>query len=84
MIVGQSPKQGDIAVNVCKRKAATNMRSSGADEALRLIPPKVFSLEEALEYIADDEMVEVTPQNIRLRKRILSNTSRLRAEKNSK
>ena len=81
MIVGQSPKQGDIAVNVCKRKAATNMRSSGADEALRLVPPKKMSLEEALEYIADDEMLEVTPKSIRLRKRILNNTQRLRAEK---
>ncbi len=84
MIVGESPKQGDIAVNVCKRKAATNMRSSGADEALRLVPPRKMSLEEALEYIADDEMLEVTPKNIRLRKRILSNNSRLKVEKSAK
>ncbi len=72
MIVGENPKQGDIAVNVCKEKHLTAVRSKGADEALRLIPAKVMSLEEAIEFIADDELIEVTPKSIRLRKRILS------------
>ena len=72
MIVGENPKQGDIAVNVCKEKHLTAVRSKGADEALRLIPPKIMSLEEAIEFIADDELIEVTPKSIRLRKRILS------------
>lgn len=71
MIVGQSPKAGDIAVNVCKKKHLTNTRSSGSDDALRLTPPRRMSLEDALEFIGDDELVEVTPKNIRLRKRIL-------------
>ncbi len=72
MIVGENPKMGDIAVNVCKEKHLTAVRSSGADEALRLVPARVMSLEEAIEFIADDELIEVTPNNIRLRKRILS------------
>lgn len=72
MIVGENPKMGDIAVNVCKEKHLTAVRSSGADEALRLVPAKIMSLEEAIEFIADDELIEVTPNNIRLRKRILS------------
>lgn len=72
MIVGENPKQGDIAVNVCKEKHLTAVRSKGADEALRLVPAKVMSLEEAIEFIADDELIEVTPKSIRLRKRILS------------
>ena len=72
MIVGESPKQGDIAVNVCKEKHLTAIRSKGADEALRLVPPKIMSLEQAIEFIADDELIEVTPKSIRLRKRILS------------
>ena len=63
---------GEIAVNVCKEKHLTAVRSTGADEALRLVPPKVMSLEEAIEFIADDELIEVTPKNIRLRKKILS------------
>lgn len=79
MIVGCSPKGEDIAVNVCKKKHITNMRASGSDETLRLVPPTHLSLEEALEYIADDELLEVTPKNIRLRKRILDHTLRLRA-----
>ena len=72
MIVGENPKQGDIAVNVCKEKHLTAIRSKGADEALRLVPPKIMSLEQAIEFIADDELIEVTPKSIRLRKRILS------------
>lgn len=72
MIVGENPKMGDIAVNVCKEKHLTAIRSSGADEALRLVPARIMSLEEAIEFIADDELIEVTPNNIRLRKRILS------------
>ncbi len=76
MIVGENPKQGDIAVNVCKEKHLTAVRSKGADEALRLVPAKIMSLEEAIEFIADDELIEVTPKSIRLRKRILSNDAR--------
>ncbi|MBQ8862859.1 MAG: translational GTPase TypA, partial [Clostridia bacterium] len=76
MIVGENPKMCDIAVNVCKEKHLTAIRSTGADEALRLVPPRIMSLEEAIEFIADDELIEVTPHNIRLRKRILSNDMR--------
>ena len=72
MIVGENPKLGEIAVNVCKEKHLTAIRSTGADEALRLVPPKIMSLEQAIEFIADDELIEVTPHNIRLRKKILS------------
>ena len=75
-IVGESPKTDDIVVNVCKKKHMTAVRSSGADEALRLITPKFFSLEEAIEYINDDELIEVTPKSIRLRKAILNNVNR--------
>ena len=84
MIVGVCPKAGDIAVNVCKRKQLTNMRASGSDDTLRLIPPKHLSLEESLEFIAEDELMEVTPQNIRLRKRILSNSLRLKEQNKNK
>lgn len=76
MIVGENPKLGDIAVNVCKEKHLTAVRSTGADEALTLITPRIMSLEEAIEFIADDELIEVTPKSIRLRKRILSNDLR--------
>ena len=78
MIVGANPKGDDMAVNVCKKKHVTNMRASGSDEALRLVPCKKMSLEEALEFIADDELVEVTPKNIRLRKQILDNNQRMK------
>jgi len=71
MVVGESPKSDDLACNVCKKKHVTNMRASGSDEALRLTPPTVLSLEQSLEFIKDDELVEVTPKSIRLRKRIL-------------
>lgn len=76
MIVGVSPKPDDLVVNVCKKKHLTNTRASGSDDALRLIPPRVLSLEDSLEFIADDELVEVTPKNIRLRKKTLSNVQR--------
>ena len=78
MIVGMNPKGEDIAVNVCKRKHVTNMRASGSDEALRLTPPKKMSLEESIEFIAPDELIEITPKNIRLRKQTLSNTQRMK------
>ncbi|MBR5089869.1 MAG: translational GTPase TypA [Ruminiclostridium sp.] len=80
MIVGVSPKLGDITVNVCKKKHLTNTRASGSDEALRLVPPKHMSLEESLEFISDDELVEVTPKSIRLRKRILDHDLRMKDE----
>jgi GTP-binding protein len=76
MVVGESPKPGDLAVNVCKKKHITNMRASGSDEALRLIPPRQMSLEACIEFIAEDELIEVTPKSLRLRKRILSNEQR--------
>ncbi len=79
MIVGECPKQEDITLNVCKKKHLTAIRSSGADEALRLVPPKVLSLEQAIEFIAEDELIEVTPKTIRLRKKILNTESRLKA-----
>lgn len=79
MIVGENPRNLDIEVNVCKKKHITNMRASGSDETLRLTPPHIMSLEESLEYINDDELVEVTPKTIRLRKKILNTTERMRA-----
>ena len=79
MIVGENSRNEDIVVNVCKKKHVTNMRASGSDEALRLTPPRILSLEQALEFISDDELVEVTPKNIRLRKRILDSEQRAKA-----
>lgn len=76
MIVGENAREGDMNVNVCKNKKLTNVRSAGADEALTLIPPKRLTLEDALEYIGEDELVEITPQNIRLRKKILNPSMR--------
>ena len=76
MVVGASPKQEDLVVNVCKKKHLTNTRASGSDDALRLTPPRNMSLEDALEFLNDDEMLEVTPKNIRIRKKTLSNTQR--------
>jgi GTP-binding protein len=85
MIVGVSPKPEDITVNVCKRKQLTNMRASGSDDALRLIPPRIMSLEQCLEFLADDELLEVTPENLRLRKTILDHAQRMRLiQKNKK
>ncbi|NLW88429.1 MAG: translational GTPase TypA [Clostridiaceae bacterium] len=85
MIVGISPKGEDITVNVCKKKHVTNIRASGSDEALRLTPPLQFSLEQCLEFVADDELCEITPQSIRMRKQILNAEMRmkLRGKKNS-
>ena len=78
MIVGECPKQDDIQVNVCRTKHLTNTRASGSDEALRLIPPKQLSLEQCLEFLADDELLEVTPKNLRLRKSILDHGQRMK------
>ena len=83
MIVGQNGKAEDIEVNVCKKKQLTNTRSSSADEALRLTPPRVLSLEQALEFIDTDELLEITPKNLRIRKKILDGTARYRAKKNA-
>lgn len=82
MVIGESPKNEDLNVNVCKTKHLTNTRSSASDDALRLITPKKMSLEECLEFIGDDELLEITPKNIRIRKRILN--SELRAKANAK
>ena len=83
MVVGQNGKAEDIELNVCKTKHLTNTRSSSADEALRLTPPRVLSLEEALDFIDTDELLEVTPENLRIRKKILDPTMRKRANRNS-
>ncbi len=77
--MGQNPKTEDIEINVCKTKKLTNTRSSSADEALKLTPPKEMSLEQCLDFIDTDELLEVTPQNLRIRKRILDPTLRKRA-----
>ncbi|MEG1778372.1 MAG: translational GTPase TypA, partial [Angelakisella sp.] len=82
MIVGQSPKAEDINVNVCKKKHITNMRASGSDESLRLITPRNMSLESCIEFIGDDELIEVTPKSLRMRKRILNNQLRAKARNN--
>ncbi len=82
MVIGQSPKTEDIEVNVCKRKQLTNTRSSASDEALRLTPPKILSLEQALDFIEKDELLEVTPTSLRIRKKILDPTLRKRANRN--
>lgn len=80
MIVGENARNEDIVVNVCKKKHVTNMRASGSDESLKLTPPKLLSLEQALEFIADDELVEMTPKSIRLRKKILNSDMRAKAK----
>lgn len=77
-IVGENARAEDIVVNVCKKKHVTNMRASGSDEALRLTPPTIFTLEQCLEFIADDELVEITPKNIRMRKRMLTKEQRMK------
>lgn len=84
MIVGENPKNEDIVCNVCKKKQMTNTRAAGSDEALRLVPHTVLSLEQSLEFIKDDELVEITPNNIRLRKRILSKELRMKHESRAK
>ena len=79
MVVGVCPKNEDISVNVCKKKQLTNMRAAGSDEALRLIPPRQMSLEQCMEFLADDELLEVTPKSLRIRKRILDHALRMKA-----
>ena len=78
MVVGMSPKNEDITVNVCKKKHLTNTRASGSDDALRLETPKIMTLEEAMEFIADDELLEITPKNVRIRKKTLNTEMRLK------
>ena len=83
MVVGQNAKNDDMSVNVCKKKQLTNMRASGSDDALRLTTPRNLSLEQSMEFIADDELLEVTPNNLRIRKRLLDHSARMReASKN--
>ncbi|MCE5191624.1 MAG: translational GTPase TypA [Actinomycetia bacterium] len=84
MIVGEHAKENDLVVNVAKAKQLTNMRAAAADKSIQLAPPVIFTLEEALEYIEDDELVEITPKSIRLRKRILSATDRKKAGRNER
>ena len=84
MIVGESSRQEDIVVNVCKRKHATNTRASGSDDALKLVPPRQLSLEQCLDFIADDELLEVTPESLRMRKRILNTGLRAKAAAHKK
>ena len=84
MVVGISPKQEDIVVNVCKKKQLTNTRAAGSDDALRLVPPRKMSLEQCLEFLADDELLEVTPKNLRIRKTILNHERRMKAQHGGK
>jgi GTP-binding protein len=84
MIVGENSRDIDMDINPCKAKHVSNMRTSASDEAIRLTPPRILSLEQALEYINDDELVEVTPDSIRLRKTILDKVVRGRASKNAR
>ena len=84
MVVGETPKSEDITVNICKKKQLTNMRAAGSDEALRLTTPRQMSLEQCLEFLADDELLEVTPESLRLRKRILNHADRMKALKGNK
>jgi GTP-binding protein len=84
MIVGEHKRINDLEVNVSKKKQVTNMRASGSDEALRLEKPRQFSLEQALDYIQEDELLEITPSNIRLRKKLLDHHSRLQRVKSLK
>ena len=79
MVVGQTGRSEDIEINVCKKKQLTNTRSSSADEALRLVPPKILSLEQALDFIDTDELLEVTPKNMRIRNKLMDPTLRKRA-----
>jgi len=81
MVVGQAAKSEDVTVNICKKKQLTNFRAAGSDDAIRLTPPKILSLEQCIEFLGDDELLEVTPENLRLRKRILDHNLRMRAAK---
>jgi len=79
MIIGVNPRNEDMTVNICKKKQLTNTRASGSDEALRLVPPRQMSLEQCLEFLADDELLEVTPKSLRMRKRILDHERRMKS-----
>jgi GTP-binding protein len=81
MVVGRNARSGDMEVNICKQKKATNIRAAGSDDALRLVPAHIMSLEQTLEFITDDELVEVTPLSLRIRKKVLNATERQRAKK---
>jgi len=81
MIVGEHSRENDLVVNVCKQKKLTNMRASGSDENIRLVPPRRFSLEQGMEYIQDDELLEVTPHNVRMRKKVLNEQERRKSER---
>ena len=83
MVIGSNPKGVDIEVNVCRKKHQTNIRAAGSDDALKLSPPRIMSLEEALEFIEEDELIEVTPENIRVRKKILDSNKRYKSKKNA-
>lgn len=82
MVIGRNARSSDMEVNICKQKKLTNVRASGSDDALRLVPAEIMSLERCLEFIADDELVEITPTNLRIRKKILDSVTRERARKN--
>ena len=79
MVIGESPKPEDVEINVCKTKHLTNTRTSSSDEALTLTPPKIMSLEQAMDFIDTDELLEVTPKSLRIRKKILDSRMRKRA-----
>ena len=83
MVIGQNGKAEDIELNVCKKKQLTNTRASGSDDALKLTPPRVLSLEQCLEFIDNDELLEITPEHLRIRKKILDPLMRKRASRNS-
>jgi GTP-binding protein len=84
MVIGESARPGDLEVNPLKGKQLTNMRSAGADDAVKLTPPKVMSLEAAMEWIEDDELIEITPENIRIRKKFLDATQRRKLAREKK
>ena len=81
MIIGENSRENDMEVNPCKTKKLTNMRASGSDETIRITPPRLFSLEQSIEYIDDDELLEITPKSVRMRKRILKALNRKRTDK---
>jgi GTP-binding protein len=81
MVVGENVRENDMVVNVCKTKQLTNVRAVGSDEAVRLEPPRILSLEQAIEWLGDDEYLEVTPKAMRIRKKHLDSSTRIRAEK---
>ena len=83
MVIGSNPKGLDIEVNVCRRKHQTNIRAAGSDDALKLSPPRKMTLEEAIDFIEEDELIEITPENIRIRKKILDSNKRYKAKKHN-